>query len=160
MSAPLCLALVCPGKSACTQSWMGSHSSSVFLSPSLLAPVPHLKMTKLLLLLRVFITATLCATGWWDSKTRYWSVWVALQHTEVLTVPSSLPLSWISRKANLSSDSSSTVNCTHCSIRFRWSRKGYIWSGGRAAQLINIALPKMGRWVKGGQCSVLDVFHH
>ena len=46
--SPLCLALVCWGKSACRQSWTGSHSPSVLqLPPSLPAPIPHLRMTRL-----------------------------------------------------------------------------------------------------------------
>lgn len=40
------------------------------------------------LVIRVQTTTTFGAIGWWDLVDRYWLVWMTLQKTEVLIVPS------------------------------------------------------------------------
>ena len=55
----------------------------------------------LALVMRVLITATLCAVGWWDVKERYWLVCVAFRYTDVVTVPSQSLQSCTSRKGSL-----------------------------------------------------------
>ena len=59
-SSLLSLALVCPGKSACRQSWTSCHTPSVLQLPPLLTPVPHLRMTRLLLDSEVSSPLPLC----------------------------------------------------------------------------------------------------
>ena len=36
---------------------------------------------------RVFITESLCSKGWWESKARYWSVWVGFLYTSNSILP-------------------------------------------------------------------------
>ena len=87
---------------------------------------------------RVLTTATLCVTGRCGAKERYWLVCVVFWYNDVVTVLSESRHSSTSKNGSiLSSNSSSTVNCIHCSILFRWLWKDVTMSLRRAVQVLS-----------------------
>ena len=70
----------------------------------------------------VLATATLFVRGWWEVKSRYWSVWVFFLYTDVDRDPSEWWVTKVSRKASDPFDSRSIVNLIVDSTMLRWSK--------------------------------------
>lgn len=73
-----------------------------------------------------------------------WSVWGALQCTEMLLEPSSSRLRRVSRKGSCPSESSSIVHCTLGSILFRWLWQELIYQFQRkcCVCVVHVSPPK------------------
>ncbi len=65
-------------------------------------------------------TVILCARGWWESKSRYLSVWVFFLNTDMVKEPSEWRVTLVSRNGSVPSTSVLMVNWMVGSIEFRW----------------------------------------
>ena len=72
-------------------------------------------------------TATLRARGWWESKSRYRSEWVFFLKTVVVSEPSLLRITLVSRNGSDPSCSISTVNLMVGSIELRWAWNCFVY---------------------------------
>ena len=104
-------------------------------------------------------TALSCAAEWWDSKFRYWSVWVVLRYTEVLMEPPSSLIRRRSKKGRCPSDSFSTVNWMWLLMLLRWLWKESTRSPVSTVQVLSIYhLRKRGVWkVDSTFCSMSSI---
>ena len=104
-------------------------------------------------------TATLCASGWWESKSR--SEWVFFLKTVVVSELSLCCFTLVSRTGSDHSCSNSIVNLMVGSIEFRSSWNCWTCSVGTAVKVSStyIALSRTGVEMHS-ECSLLHILHY
>ena len=92
------------------------QQATCFFSTSLSGTLEHIRSAWMRI---VRTTATLCASGWWESKSRYQSEWVFFLKTAVVSEPSLCLVTLVSKIGSDPSCSNSIVNLMVVSIEFR-----------------------------------------
>ena len=94
-------------------------------------------------------TAVLWVRVWWESKSRYLSVWIDFRNTDVKMDPSGHHSRSTSRKGSFPSDSLSRVNWIDCSTEFTWAWKASHWSADNNQEQLTIKKRYWTPWDPG-----------